>query len=214
MSGLSSSYSCFSLFGLFFLLLFFFRYCAVGGGQNNQVDEDSDFSFIRGGKANWCYESSPYSTILGGQSNIATGDYCSLGGGIKNKCYSNYAAIGGGYMNMANARFSMVPGGSKNTAKGRYSLASGFAAVADADYAATFNLLDDSTGCVNEVDNSVMVCAEMFILNGVDVISSFDSRRMLKEDGTDCAKEDESEAAEKRLDTLETIVSLLSVLSN
>lgn len=186
-------------------------FCAIGGGQNNKIDEDSVFSLIRGGKGNWCYLDSPYSVISGGQSNVATGDYCAVGGGIKNKCYSNYAAIGGGYLNMANGRFATIVGGSKNSAKGRYSLAGGFKATVAADYAAAFNLgLDE---CTNELDNSVKVCGDSFVLNGVDYTEQLSAVRQLKEDDVDC-KHPEPASEEQRIQAFESVVATLLKLSS
>ena len=181
----------------------------MGGGQQNTVDADADFGFIRGGKANWCLASS-YCSILGGQANIATGDYCSIGGGIKNKCYSNYGTVHGGYLNVASARFATVAGGSKNTASGRYALASGFQAIASGDYAATFNLLGADTKCENDGEQSVKVCADSFSLNGFDYSSSFATSRLLQDDAADCSKEADVEASNKRLDVLSQIVTLIT----
>lgn len=186
-------------------------FCTIGGGQSNMIDEDSVFSFIRGGKANWCYEHSPYSAISGGQSNVATGDYCSVGGGIKNKCYSNYAAIGGGFKNIANARFATVVGGSKNSAQGRYSLVGGYLGIASADNSAVFGLTDDVAGCENTNENSVLVCADHFMINGDDYIDSFSSARRLKEDSIDCKRPDDA-SDELRLEAYEAVVAALTEL--
>jgi len=182
-------------------------YCTIGGGQENTVDQASDFSFIRGGKGNWCYQSSPYSTILGGQGNVATGDYCTIGGGIKNKCYSNYGTVVGGYKNMANARFSTVMGGSQNTAGGRYSLVAGFGAKTTADYSATLNLLDTQDECVNEQENSIMICASAFVLNGVDYTATLSSRRLEEEEP---CKTGVTEEAQSRLGKFTDIVNVLT----
>merc|ERR1712216_381034 len=115
---------------------------------------------------------------------------------------------GGGYLNMANARFATVLGGSRNSAQGRYSLAGGYAAVSKADYAATINLLDDKTVCINENENSFMVCADSFVLNGLDYIDSLTSSRRLKEDEIDC-KSSKFEAEEQRISAYESVVAAL-----
>lgn len=184
------------------------RYCTIGGGQNNKVDKDANFGFIRGGKANWCYLSSPYCSILGGQSNVATGDYCSLGGGIKNKCYSNYGSIPGGYLNMAAARFSTVLGGSKNSAKGRYAMAAGFQGETMQDYSAVF-AFDGENGCSLNKTQSVKVCADGFFLNGVDYSGALTDTRRLED--VDCKTSQEKvKSDEERLATYERVVSLLT----
>jgi hypothetical protein len=178
-------------------------FCTIGGGQLNTIDSGAIFGFIRGGKGNWCYLASEYCAILGGQANVATGDYCAIGGGIKNKCYSNYAAVAGGYLNAATARFSHVSGGAHNTAKGRYAYATGFEALAEKDYSASFSFT--GSNCTVTTANTVRVCANAFVINGVDYTSDFATGRQLDE--VDCKR---SDAHEHRLSTLEQVVSLLA----
>lgn len=179
-------------------------YCTIGGGQDNQIDSQATFGFIRGGKANWCYLSSPYCAVGGGQSNVATGDYCSLGGGIKNKCYSNFGSIGGGFQNVANARFATVVGGSKNTANGRYALAMGYKAVATADYSASISLFEDS-GCSVDSENTIKICGDSFVINNVDFSSVMANARVLE--STNCKSVDTE--ADQRLEAYEAAVATL-----
>ena len=179
-------------------------FCTIGGGQINTIDEKALFGFIRGGKGNWCYLGSEYCAILGGQANVATGDYCAIGGGIKNKCYSNYASIGGGYMNGATARFSSVSGGAHNSAKGRYSYAAGFEALAEKDYSASFSFT--GANCTAATPNTVRICADAFVINGVNYAAELVPGRRLDE--FDCKQSDAEE--HHRIDTLEQVVSLLA----
>ena len=79
-------------------------YVTIGGGNENQILNDSHYVFIGGGQRNRVEGGSRYSAIAGGLTNVVA----MFGGGI--------GSIGGGSNNLVNGMFGTVPGGLRNDA--------------------------------------------------------------------------------------------------
>ena len=136
----------------------------IGGGFNNSIRSDSDFSVIAGGNQNTINTNADYATIAGGQLNdIGTNsDNSVISGGNNNNIGANSptSVIGGGNSNNipANAAFATIPGGDSNTAT-NYAFAAG--RRASAIHVGAFVWGDNSTNVIvsSTASNSVTMRA-------------------------------------------------------
>ena len=93
----------------------------IAGGQNNTIDNTSNWSAIGGGLTNTIDYNSDYSAIAGGASNTITGTstYGAIGGGWANTIDNNStrSVIGGGQTNTIDnsSYWSAIGGGGTNT---------------------------------------------------------------------------------------------------
>ncbi len=86
----------------------------LGGGQHDTIL--SHFSAIGGGQSNKIDVNSDHSLLGGGDSNIVQSNYSTLGGGLKNKIdvSSDHSVLVGGDSNNVRAPFSVLGGGTEN----------------------------------------------------------------------------------------------------
>jgi len=101
-----------------------------GGGEQNLIHTNADYSFVGGGSGNTVNQG--FAVIGGGLNNQVgtSGQYATVSGGNSNVANGDSAAIGGGYSNTASGNYATVPGGSFNEASGDYSFAAGRQAYA------------------------------------------------------------------------------------
>ncbi|MDE3066308.1 MAG: tail fiber domain-containing protein [Verrucomicrobiota bacterium] len=87
-------------------------WAAIGGGQYNVIQTNSDYSIVGGGYINLIQTNSGNSVIAGGYDNIVK-PYPGF-----SPSYANSAVIGGGYQNTNSGYVATVGGGWGNTASG------------------------------------------------------------------------------------------------
>jgi hypothetical protein len=135
-------------------------YSNVGGGFQNAISVDGEFSLIGGGSNNQITAQPgtnlKYATIGGGIGNIVSRGGATIAGGNGNVASQFDAAVGGGFGNTASGQAATVPGGKSNVADGFASLAAGYRAKANAGGSMAFS---DSTEAdlANDSANSFIV---------------------------------------------------------
>jgi hypothetical protein len=92
-------------------------YSSIVGGEDNEIFQQSEWSFIGGGQVNTMYVAD-YSSIVGGRNNYIIGDWSFIGGGANNNVrnYSQGVFIGGGFNNDVDGYggSSVIVGGDSN----------------------------------------------------------------------------------------------------
>ena len=83
----------------------------IGGGQGNQIQQNSYDATIAGGESNYILTNATKSTIAGGYGNqIQASDGATIGGGLQSVAGGSYSTVPGGYENQALGNFSFAAG--------------------------------------------------------------------------------------------------------